>query len=109
MLGKSTSKAEIQDITRNGVWLFAKGREYLLAFKDYPWFKDAPVSAVYNVRLMHQSHLFWPDLDVDLDIASLENPERYPLVAKRAASPSDRAVGASVRNILIAAAAHPRR
>ena len=68
MLGKSTSKAEIQDITRNGVWLFAKGREYLLAFKDYPWFKDAPVSAIYNVRLMHQSHLFWPDLDVDLDV-----------------------------------------
>ena len=82
-LGRSTSRAEVQDITRHGVWLYAKGREFLLAFEDHPWFKDAAVSAVYNVRLLHQSHLYWPDLDVDLDIASLEHPERYPLVAKR--------------------------
>ena len=81
-LGKSTLRAEIQDITRHGIWLFAKGREFLLPFESYPWFKNAPISAVYNVRLLHQSHLYWPDLDVDLDIASLEHPERYPLVAK---------------------------
>lgn len=79
-LGKSTSKPEIQDITRNGIWLFVKGREFLLPFSSYPWFKDAPVSAVYNVKLVHNSHLYWPDLDVDLDVASLEHPERYPLV-----------------------------
>lgn len=54
-----------------------------LPFDEYPWFQDAAISAVYNVRLMHQSHLFWPDLDVDLEIASLKRPEHYPLVAKR--------------------------
>lgn len=85
-LGKSTSKAEIQDITRNGIWLFVKGREFLLPFSSYPWFKDAPVSAVYNVKLVHSSHLHWPDLDVDLDIASLEHPERYPLISRNGAS-----------------------
>ncbi|WP_420886735.1 DUF2442 domain-containing protein [Candidatus Kuenenia stuttgartensis] len=28
------------------------------------------------------SHLHWPDLDIDLEIDSLENPEKYPLVYK---------------------------
>ncbi len=81
--GKGTSQAEVQDITRHGIWLFVKGREFLLPFKEYPWFKDAVVSAVYNVRLVHQSHLHWPDLDVDLDVASLEHPSHFPLVAKK--------------------------
>ena len=83
MLGKSTSRAEVQDISPHGIWLYAKGREFLLPFEEYPWFKDAKVSAIYNVRLVHQSHLHWPDLDVDLDIPALEHPERYPLVAKQ--------------------------
>ena len=83
LLGKNTFQAEVQDISRHGVWLFANGREFLLAFRDYPWFRDATISAVYNVKLMHRSHLYWPDLDVDLDIKSLGHPEEYPLVAKK--------------------------
>lgn len=82
VLGKNTSQAEVQDISRNGIWLYARGREYLLPFKDYPWFKDAKISEVYNVKLIHQSHLYWPDLDVDLHIESLEHPQKYPLVSK---------------------------
>ena len=81
--GKSTSLAEVQDITRHGIWLFVKGREFMLSFEDYPWFMDAAISAVHKVQLLHGSHLYWPELDVDLDLASLENPERYPLVAKK--------------------------
>jgi hypothetical protein len=82
LLGKSTSKAEVQDISRHGIWLYARGQEFLLPFEDYPWFKDAKVSAVYNVKLLHGSHLYWPDMDVDLDIESLERPEKYPLKAR---------------------------
>jgi hypothetical protein len=26
--------------------------------------------------------LYWPDLDVDLEIDNLENPEKYPLKSK---------------------------
>lgn len=83
VLGKSTSRAEVLDITRHGIWLFVKGREFLLTFREYPWFKNASVSAIYNVTLQHRSHLYWPDLDVDLAVESLEYPERYPLVARR--------------------------
>ncbi|MFA5137898.1 MAG: DUF2442 domain-containing protein [Elusimicrobiota bacterium] len=85
LLGKSTSRAEVQDISRHGIWLFAKGREFHLPFQDYPWFRDAAISAVYNVKLLNRSHLYWPDLDVDLDLESLENPEKYPLVARKRA------------------------
>lgn len=85
VLGKDISQVEVQDISRHGVWLYAKGREFLLPFRDYPWFKDATISAVYNVKLLHRCHLYWPDLDVDLDIKSLEHPEEYPLVAKKSA------------------------
>jgi hypothetical protein len=27
-------------------------------------------------------HLYWPDLDVDLSVDSIEHPERYPMKAK---------------------------
>ncbi len=77
--GKSISRAEVQDISRSGVWLLVKGREYLLPFKEYPWFRDAAVSSVYNVTLLHHSHLYWPDLDVDLELESLQHPDQYPL------------------------------
>jgi hypothetical protein len=32
--------------------------------------------------LIHGYHLHWPDLDVDLEIDNLENPEKYPLKSK---------------------------
>ena len=38
--------------------------------------------------------LEWPDLDVDLEIESLQHPKRYPLVIKRNAL--DFAMGAKV-------------
>jgi len=32
--------------------------------------------------LLHGYHLYWPELDVDLEIDNLENPEKYPLKSK---------------------------
>jgi hypothetical protein len=49
---------------------------------SFPWFKDASVSAIQNVRLVNEHYLYWPDLDVDLAVESIEEPERFPLVAK---------------------------
>ncbi len=81
-LGKSTSKVEVQDISKFGIWLFVKGTEYLLPYSEYPWFKEAKISQIYNVQLVHRDHLYWPDLDIDLEIESLKNPAQYPLVYK---------------------------
>jgi hypothetical protein len=79
VLGKSTSQVEIQEISKHGIWIYVKGREYFLSYKDYPWFKEAKISEVYNVQLLHGMHLHWPDLDVDLELEALQYPEKYPL------------------------------
>ena len=78
-LGKSTSKVEVENISPHGVWLHAKGKEFFLSYPEFPWFKNMPISAVKRVKLIHNHHLYWDDLDVDMDMDSLEHVARYPL------------------------------
>lgn len=72
-------EAEVQNVSKLGLWLLVRGSEYFLPYKEYPWFKNASSKAVKNVCLLNQGHLHWPDLDVDLEVESLEKPEKYPL------------------------------
>ena len=81
--GKSTS-ASVENITPFGIWLLVKGTEYFLNYDLYPYFKDQTLRAIQNVQLLHGYHLYWPDMDVDLEIDNLENPEKYPLLSKHA-------------------------
>src|SRR3972149_8410747 len=76
--GEATS-VSVENITPFGIWLYVKDREYFLSYKDYPYFKDQTLSSIQNVELHHGFHLYWPELDVDLEIDNLENPEKYPL------------------------------
>lgn len=69
----------VENITPFGIWLFVKGREYFLTYKDYPYFKEQTLRSIHSVQLLHGCHLYWPELDVDLEIDNLENPEKYPL------------------------------
>ena len=78
-LGKSTSAVEVVSISKRGFWLQVQGDEHFLSFKLFPWFKDAKVAAVLKVKLLHHEHLYWPDLDVDLELESIKHPEKYPL------------------------------
>ena len=78
--GKSISRVEITNITKNGLWLLADEREYFLPFVEFPWFKDAKVEGILDVKLVHSCHLYWPQLDIDLDLSSLSNLDNYPLV-----------------------------
>lgn len=79
-LEKNISQTEVLDISKYGVWLMVKGQEFMLPFRDFPWFKDAKVSSVYNVKFVYHSHLHWPELDIDLELDSLKHLEKYPLV-----------------------------
>ena len=72
----------VENITPFGVWIFVKEKEYFLSYKDYPYLKDQTLSSIQNVKLLHGYHLYWPELDVDLEIDNLENPEKYPLKSK---------------------------
>jgi hypothetical protein len=80
--GRSTSQVEVQGISKNGLWIFVKNREYFLPYQEYPWFKEAKVAEIYSVELLHGSHLYWPDLNVDLELESLEHPAEFPLTYK---------------------------
>ena len=88
-VGKNISKqskltsVEVLSVSPHGLWLYAAGREYLLTWKDHPWFAQARIAEIFHVQLLHGMHLHWPDLDVDLHLDSLEHPERFPLVSKR--------------------------
>ncbi len=80
--GASTSKVEIANVSSQGIWIYVKGKEHFLSYKDFPWFKDARLSEIQEVRLIHGSFLRWECLDVDLALDSIENPGRYPLKYK---------------------------
>ena len=81
-LGKIISETEITHISSHGIWLFTSGHELFMSYEDFPWFKDAPVSKIINVQEVSPGHFFWPDLDVDLGIETIEHPEKFPLKAK---------------------------
>ena len=76
--GKDIS-ASVENITPFGIWLLARDKEYFLKYEDYPYFQDQPLRSIQNVQLLHGFHLYWPDLDVDLEIDVLEHPDQYPL------------------------------
>jgi hypothetical protein len=79
-LGENTSGIEVTNISAHGIWLLVGEKERFLPYDKFPWFKDARVSDILDVTLSHGFHLHWPKLDVDLELAALENPDQFPLV-----------------------------
>jgi hypothetical protein len=41
------------------------------------------VARILNVEEPTPRHYHWPDLDVDLSLQMIRNPERFPLVFKQ--------------------------
>ena len=82
VLGKNISELEVTNISKHGFWLFVKDKEYFLSYREYPWFKNAKLNDILDVKLLHRSHLYWPKLDIDLELSTLEEPGRYPLTYK---------------------------
>ena len=81
-LGPNTSPVEVTNVSTHGFWLFIGQRELFVSFREFPWFKDASVGAITRVELPSAHHLYWPELDVDLAVESIEHPEEYPLVSQ---------------------------
>ena len=80
--GASTLDVEVTNVSRRGFWLLLGSKETFVAFKEFPWFRDASIAAITTVERPSANHLYWPELDIDLAVDSLEHPERYPLVSK---------------------------
>src|ERR1041384_1698800 len=82
-LGRGTSAVEVTNVSRTGFWLLLDGRELFLPFTQFPWFEDVTIGQLANVQRPRPDHLYWPTLDVDLSVESIEHPERFPLVSRR--------------------------
>lgn len=80
--GKDISVAEIQNISRQGIWIFVEDQEFFLPFDLYPWFQKATIEQIYDFQLQHKKQLHWKALDIDIDIDSLKHPDAYPLIYK---------------------------
>ena len=68
----NSSPVEVTNVWAHGFWLFAGDRELFVAFEHFPWFREASIRAITNVDLPIPHHLYWPDLDIDLAIESIE-------------------------------------
>jgi hypothetical protein len=86
--GKPTSEVEVTNVSRHGFWILLKERECFLPFSEFPWFRDATISQLTCVELPSDHHLYWPELDVDLAVESVEHPEQFPLVSSVTPVPS---------------------
>ena len=80
--GRSNSQVEVTNVSPHGFWLLIDDREMFVPFKEFPWFRDASVREIANVQLPTPHHLYWPDIDIDLAVESIEHPEKYPLVSQ---------------------------
>lgn len=80
--GIATSAAEVTNISGHGVWMFIHDQEIFLPFESFPWFKEAPVGKILHVEMPSVHHLYWPDLDIYLEVDSLFHSENYPLTSR---------------------------
>ena len=80
--GSGTSPVEIKNVSRDGFSIAIGRKTRFVRFADFPWFRDASIAQITNVTRPSAHHLYWPDLDVDLAVESLDHPERYPRVSR---------------------------
>jgi hypothetical protein len=92
---KRTSAIEVTNISKHGFWLLIENKERFVPFKEFPWFQNAAIGELLNVELTSPRHLYWPDLDVDLAVESIDFPERFPLVSTQR---SNRSSGQQQKN-----------
>ncbi len=82
VLGSNTSGPEVTNVSQHGFWLLLAGEELFLPFESFPWFRDAAIGKVVHVEQPSATHLYWPELDIDLTVDSIRHPEQFPLVSR---------------------------
>ena len=82
MHGPAPSAPEVTNISRHGFWLLLGDEELLLPFEQFPWFRSATVEQITQVERLSPDHLYWPNLDVDLSVASIRHPEALPVASR---------------------------
>ena len=87
MPGTGTFPIEVTNISPHGFWVLieneqAVAEELFLPFADFPWFRSATIEQLCTVTRPTADHLFWPQLDIDLSVSSIRNPQAFPLISR---------------------------
>jgi hypothetical protein len=81
MPGADTSGVEVTHIAAHGFSLLVGDEELAVPYASFPWFKNATVEQILTVDRPTEDHLYWPQLDIDLSVQSLRDPDAFPLVS----------------------------
>jgi hypothetical protein len=81
--GNNIFPAEVTNISIHGIWMLIDNQELFLPFEHFPWFQDASLRKILHVEKPSENHLYWPELDIDLDVNSILYPENYPLISQK--------------------------
>jgi hypothetical protein len=82
MPGVATLQTEVTNISAHGFWVLLGSEELPVPYAQFPWFKKATIEQIVSVERPTENHLYWPQLDVDLSVESLRNPDAFPLVSR---------------------------
>ncbi|MDR0823469.1 MAG: DUF2442 domain-containing protein [Prevotella sp.] len=78
-LKKSITDLSVIAINSLGVDIFCNGEKLLISYDFCPYFKDAKVKDIFDVRLIGGDVLCWDNLDIHILIDSIKHPEKYPI------------------------------
>jgi hypothetical protein len=93
MPGTTTLGAEVTNVSRHCLWVLVDEEELVIPYSVFPWFKGGTIEQVVNVLRPSPDHLYWPDLDIDLSVASIRYPSEFPLTARMTSQHQDPAGG----------------
>ena len=79
-IGTGFSPSEITNIDPLGFWVLVDDREYFVPFAVYPVFQGASIQQIFQMQRLSPNQLHWADLDADIEIEALDQPEHYPLI-----------------------------
>jgi hypothetical protein len=77
------TNSEVTNISSIGFWVIIEDKEYFIAFKDYPEFKNIPVQDVFEMKMLSPDQLCWEKHDIDIELSALENPNLFPLAYRK--------------------------
>lgn len=74
-----TAAISVENITPFAVWVFDGKKEYAIPFSEFPCLGKVSVDQLMHPTLSHGFHLRWEELDIDIDLRSLDHLEDFPL------------------------------
>ncbi len=82
MPGIVTLAAEVTNVSPHCLWVLLDDEELAIPFSAFPWFKSATITQLIKVERPTANHLYWPEIDVDLSVESIREPENFPLISR---------------------------